>query len=539
LLSHITDTAVGVELNVLETGDTPGVTNGATITVTMVGTCDVLMVSAGTWSNAIGTETEDQGSATGTLVTQSTGSLSVNDDTFAIAAAVPGFKPDPGVGDSSISYSGGSDEYEDSNLGGDFSEGGGVLALQGADEISFAAATRTGFPVHTEAETEAVQGIIHIDSDGDAIPVVNLDSLTEGGLPAMRPWAVARQASTITFSYGAGNGDVLKSAVDDKRFIYVSVVALGGVANDTAVSTIVLNRVSGTSTFSNRSTSFPQQDDNVGGTGRSLELGVWDYDVDVVGEDLDQGEYNVNNSVAVTVSGLTEGATVTVEATGGGDLPDGTAIGTFPQSANASGIATTSHSYTNPQDVNVRARYSGLPLAAVQLDATSDDVGVFTDFTEEANDSTAGNVILLPATEALHDAFYWGFLQEIDKLTVTIDTVSAGATWTLTWEYWNGAWTALSDVVDGTAAFTQSGKVTFTKPSDSTAVNRSAQGSPTTTELHFIRARISAFTTPGTGPTATKTNGNPTKYLPFVGTATIESTGLAVPAVWVEDTIAR
>lgn len=536
LLSHITDTPQGVELNVLENGDTPGVTNGATITVTMVGTCDVLMVTAGTWSNAVGTETNDLGSATGTLVTQTTASLSVNDDTFAISAAVPGFKPDPGVGDSSITYSGVSDQYEDSNPGGDFSEGGGVFALQGADEVSFAAATRTGFPVHTEAETEAVQGLIHVDSDADAIPVVNLDALTAGSLPEMRPWSVARNTNTITFSYGAGNGDSGKGTVDANRFIYVSVVALGGVAADTAVSTMVLNRVLGTTTFSSRATSFPQQDDNVGTTGRSLELGVWDYDVDTLTEDLDQGEYNVNNNVTVTVTGVTEGATVTMEATGGGDLADGTVIGTaFPLQADANGEATDSHSYTNPQDVNIRARYSGLPIAAIQ----EDNLGaVFTDFTAEANDSTAGNVILMPAGELVNDAFYFGFLQEIDKLVVTLDTVRAG-TWSLTWEYWNGAWVSLTNVVDGTSDFGASGNVTFTKPGDSVAVNRSAQGSPTTTPLHFVRARISSFTSAGAGPTATKTSGNPTKYLPFVGSATIEATGLTVPAVWVVDSIAR
>ena len=60
----------------------------------------------------------------------------------------------------------------------------------------------------------------------------------------------------------------------------------------------------------------------------------------------------------------------------------------------------------------------------------------------------------------------------------------------------------------------------------------------TTTVLYFVRAHITTFSSAGAGPTASKINGNPTKYLPFDGLGTIESTGLTVPAVWVEDTIA-
>lgn len=532
LLSHTTG---DIQLNVLEGGDTPGTTNGATITVTMAGACDVLMVTAGTWSNATGTETNDLSSSTGTLVTQTTASLAVEDDTFAIAAAVPGFKPDPGVGDSSITYSGGSDQYEDGALGGDFSEFGGVLARIGADEVTAAAATRTGFPVHTEAETEAVQGIVHVDSAGTT--VVNLDADLDSGLPGMRPWKVERGVTSITFSYGAGNSDAGKGSVDANRFVYVAVVALDGAAANTVVSTINLN-ITGPSTqaLSNRSTSFPAKDDNTGTTGRSLELSVYDLDVDTSTNDLDQGTYDVNNNVTVTVTGLTEGATVLMEATGA-PLTDGDNIGTFPLNADANGEATASHSYTSDQPVRIRARYSGHPIAALQED---NDVGTpWTDMTDECNDSTAGNVILMPATEAANDAFYMGFHQIPSKLTFDIDTARAG-TWSLTFEYYNGAWTALSGVVDGTSDFSVSGNVTFTKPTDSTTQDLSSpEGSPTTTALHWVRARISSFTSAGAGPTATKVNGNPTKYLPFVGSATIESTGLTVPAVWVEDTIAR
>jgi hypothetical protein len=58
LLSHTTGEVV---INIVEGGDTPGVTNGATITVTMTGACDVVAVTAGTWYEALGTETNDLG----------------------------------------------------------------------------------------------------------------------------------------------------------------------------------------------------------------------------------------------------------------------------------------------------------------------------------------------------------------------------------------------------------------------------------------------------------------------------------------------
>ena len=525
LLSHTTG---DIQLNVLETGDTPGVTNGATITVTMTGACDLIAVTAGTWSNALGTETNDLSSGTGTLVTQTTASLAADDDTFAIAAVSPPTKS--GANESTLDYTGASDQYGDSYFLEIPSQGGGLSLRLGADEVTPGAGTRTGFPVASHTETESVQGIVHVDAAAGGTAVASLDA-TNGPLAVreMRPWQTAEDTTSITFSYGAGN------ATDDaNRFVYVAVVALDGTAANTAVSSIVLNRSGGTSAFTRRSTSFPIQDDNVGTTGKSLELDIFDYDVDTVGQDLDQGTFDVNNNVTVTITGVTEGTTVTVQADTGGDLAEGTAIGTFPVQADANGEASSSHSYTNPQPVIIRARSSGLPVAAVQED---NSLSSFTNYTSESNDSTAGNVILLPATEALNDAFYVGFLDTVDKLTFDISTARAG-TWSLTWEYWNGSWTALSNVVDGTSDFSQDGVVTFTKPTDSVAVDRSGQGAPTSTPLHYVRARISSFTSAGAGPTATKLKGNPTKYLPFIGSATIQSTGLSVPAVWVEDTIA-
>jgi len=247
----------------------------------------------------------------------------------------------------------------------------------------------------------------------------------------------------------------------------------------------------------------------------------------------------VNNTVTVEVTGLSEGASAQIEADTGGPLSEGTAIGAFPLIADANGKASSTHPFTSDQPIVVRTRYAGSCIAAVQEDNSG--APDFVDFTTGSNDSTASNVILMPATEALNDAFYMGMLTTFSRAKFTIAAGQGRAgTWSVTWEYWNGTvWGALSDVVDGTDSFATVGvnTVTFTVPGDWASEDRSGQGSPTSTPLFFIRARISSFTSAGGGPTATKISGNPKRFLSFTTTGTITSTGFATVAVWLEDTI--
>ena len=529
LLSHTTG---DIQINVLEGGDTPGITNGATITVTMAGTCDVLAVAAGTWSNALGTETNDLGAQGTTLVTQTTASLAADDDTFAVAAAVPGAKPDLIGGIDTITYSGASDQYEDSNVLSVSSTGGGLIARQGSDEVSFSAATRTGFPVHALAETESVQGIIHVDAASGGTAVVNLDALTADNNPQIRPWQVVEGASSITFSYGAGNGDSGKGSVDDNRFVYVSVIALDGVAANTAVSSIVLNRDGGTSSFTRRSTSFPQQDDNVGSTGRSLELDIFDYDVDTVGQDLDQGTYDVNNNVIVSVIGLTEGSAVSVIANETvGTVTIGDVLG--QGLADLNGEFSFSISYQaafNPSglDVIVRCRNQGFPNAAI-----ADDGGVQSDETIESNSTTTDDMTLLPASPTSDDAYYFGHNEEFGRLKLDLSQLGVG-TWTIVWEYWDGdSWESLS-ATDETSGFTSDGVVSWTIPGDWDDTTVNSQG-----PFKFVRARVTSFTSITTQPLGRFTKLDVTRYLPFTQNRTILSSGLDVVATWIEDTIAQ
>ena len=371
LLSHTTG---DIQLNVLETGDTPTITNGATVTVTMTGACDVIAVTAGTWEEALGTETNDLSSGTGTLVTQTTASLAVDDDTFAIAAVSPPTKSGPNV--STLDYTGTSDQYSDSHFLEIPSQGGGVSLRMGADEVTFAAATRVGFPVASQTETESVQGIVHVDADTGATPVASLDAINGPlGVREMRPWQTVEAASALTFSYGAGNSDAGKGTVNAKRFLYVAVVALDGVAANTLVSGIVLNRDGGTTALSARTTSFPIQDDNVGSTGKSLELHVFDYDVDTGTQDLDQGTYDVNNNVNLDVqvndsngNGIS-GARVRVE-----DDPAGTLVS--EGSTDGTGLHNDSLGFTIPQDVLIKVRLKGFKPFRTTGQITSDGLTV-------------------------------------------------------------------------------------------------------------------------------------------------------------------
>ena len=133
--------------------------------------------------------------------------------------------------------------------------------------------------------------------------------------------------------------------------------------------------------------------------------------------------------------------------------------------------------------------------------AVADDGGVQTDETAVVNSPTANDMILLPATPAVNDAYYFGYSALWDWLRLNIGTAGAG-TWTIVWEYWNGtAWTGLPDISDGTSHFGNAGinEVTFTRPGDwATTDVGSILG------LYWIRARVSAYTSITTQPLGTQ-----------------------------------
>lgn len=130
--------------------------------------------------------------------------------------------------------------------------------------------------------------------------------------------------------------------------------------------------------------------------------------------------------------------------------------------------------------------------------AVSDDGGAQTTETAAANDSTADDIALLPAgSAATGDAYYFGYENEFSGFDIYISTagVHDGA---VAWEYYDGAsWTALSNVVDNTDIFRNSGRnsVEFTRPSDwsTTTVN-------SISNLYWIRARWTSISNLNTEP---------------------------------------
>lgn len=124
----------------------------------------------------------------------------------------------------------------------------------------------------------------------------------------------------------------------------------------------------------------------------------------------------------------------------------------------------------------------------------------FTDDTRDANDADANDAPMMPATQALNDATYFGHDAHFYGLDINIGTAKGG-TWTLTWEYWNGsAWVSLTNVTDGTNGFATTGAqvIDWTMPVDwaKTTVDGANR--------YWARARISSFTSSGTVPLLTQ-----------------------------------
>lgn len=237
----------------------------------------------------------------------------------------------------------------------------------------------------------------------------------------------------------------------------------------------------------------------------------------------------VNNAVTVTVSGVTEGAAVKIVAleTVGSVTAGDTLQETLADSA---GSTSLSFNFEGDLDVVVRARQQGLPNAAI-----AEDNAVFTDETTAANSTTTADMTLLPAVPVINqDAYYFGHNEEFGGLVVDLSTAGVGGG-TITWQYWNGAWTALSGVTDGTASFSGlgEGKVTWTIPGDWADTTINSQG-----PFRFVRALFTAGSF-STAPVGRKATLDVTRYLPFNQDRTITSGGLDVVASWNEDTTAQ
>ena len=151
---------------------------------------------------------------------------------------------------------------------------------------------------------------------------------------------------------------------------------------------------------------------------------------------------------------------------------------------------------------------------AAMLGAVADDGGSQTDETTEANNTTANDMTLLPATPAVNDAFYFGSDLTFNNLKLAIGTAGAG-TWTIVWEYWNGsAWSVCVDISDGTTGFTAAAgehNVTHTPQSNW------AKNTVDSISAYWIRGRVSAYTSVTTQPKGTQSWTYNSKLLGYDG----------------------
>lgn len=131
-----------------------------------------------------------------------------------------------------------------------------------------------------------------------------------------------------------------------------------------------------------------------------------------------------------------------------------------------------------------------------------------TSFASDLTDFTnaTANDCLVPghAAAEVEDAIYIGYTNRFRKVHFNVGTAKTDVS-TLVWEYWNGsAWATLTDLVDGTVGFTQSGVNTVAfNPPIGWAKNDPMSGG---TNYYYIRCRCSAYTSAGTQGLITQGN---------------------------------
>lgn len=245
------------------------------------------------------------------------------------------------------------------------------------------------------------------------------------------------------------------------------------------------------------------------------------------------GTLTINNSVTITVSGVSEGTSVQVianETAGTITTGDVLAFGLADSSSEFSFSLNYEGAFGAGLDVIVRCRNQGFPNAAI-----ADDGGVFTDQTTNNNSAVTNDITLVPASPVTGDAYYWGHSEKFNNLKLDISTAASSGFATLVWEYWNGSsWASLPNLVDGTNNYENFGinTVSWTDPSGWATTSVNSQG-----PYYYIRARQNGPTLGSTQPLGRKVKLDVTRYLPFTQNNTVTSNGLSVVAVWIEDTI--
>jgi len=200
---------------------------------------------------------------------------------------------------------------------------------------------------------------------------------------------------------------------------------------------------------------------------------------------------NADASINHFQLGTTSGSGVDQEGAGGGVLR---AAGAAPFRVEAIDADVDAVNYYGVTMLGNDAVYAD-QLRNVKVE---DNGTGFTDVTSNANGGTGRtDQVLMPATQALNDATYFGHDERFYALNLNLVTAKGG-TWTGTWEYYDGTtWSSLTDVTDGTANYATTGAqaVNWAIPDDwaATAIDSDTR--------YWVRFRISAFTSSGTNPT--------------------------------------
>jgi len=163
---------------------------------------------------------------------------------------------------------------------------------------------------------------------------------------------------------------------------------------------------------------------------------------------------------------------------------------TLPKSA----TKNTTRSHTQSKTITVPTHYD---LVKVVDGAFRSPAGVDTNETAAAQSAAVNDMSLPPQTPGANDAYKFGAVIKFDSISLVLGTQGAGV-WTITWEYWNGAWVALAGVTDGTTHFRAAPgtyTVSFTRPGDWAVQNLGGLGNQ-----YYIRARVSAYTSRVTQP---------------------------------------
>jgi hypothetical protein len=188
--------------------------------------------------------------------------------------------------------------------------------------------------------------------------------------------------------------------------------------------------------------------------------------------------------------GLTAGSGVDQEGSDGGTI---VATGAAPFRIEAIDSDVDAVNYYGVTMLGPDALYDN-PLRNVKHEDNSG--ASFTDISSDATGPDLAIVELMPATEAVDDATYFGADEIFYNLGLDLSTGKAG-TWTGIWEYWDGsAWSALTDVTDDTDNFATTGAQTvdWSIPDDwaTTAIDSDTR--------YWVRFRIDSFTSSGAGP---------------------------------------